>query len=832
MKGSEEMAGPCDGLVVLDFSWGMAGGLATAVLADFGADVIKIEPPAGDPFRSHPAWIAWNRGKQSAVLDLKTSDGRSAAQRIAEHADVVLESFRPGVAHRLGIDYATFSAINPRILYASISGWGQRGPLSQIAGYEGVIAAKSGRMASFAGQMNRRGPAYAAVQVGTWAASQAAVRGILAALLARDVCGRGQWVQTSLLQNMMPYDLASLMMRQLSKRDPKTFPADLLGARLRLPMLQYIPVRTQDGKWLQHANLMDRLFRAFLKAIGLGWVLEEELFKNAPELNHDSREALRELILNKMQERTLREWMELYVADGNIAAEPFVYTTEGMKHEQFIYNSHAVGIDDPRVGPLTTVGLLACLSETPGAVGGAAPELGQHTEEILRRFAAAPCQPSPGPADEIARDGHSGVALKPLLDGVTILDFSMVIAGPYAAAMLADMGARVIKIDATPEREQTISMGGGMTPIHLKNYAGKEAIQVNLQKAEGQQIIHELIARSDVLLHNFRPGVPGRLAIDWETCRRINPRLIHVYVGAYGATGPHHRRPGAHPIPGALMGGALRQAGRANPPPPDKPMDLEEIKEVSRLLLRANEANPDPNTSQAVATSIMLALLARSRTGSGQAVEVTMLQANAWANADEAYDYTGRPPCGIPDEQCYGLNALYRLYQASDGWIFLACVFEREWQAFCRTTDRTDLLADTRFTNATDRVEHDAELADEIGKIFATAPADLWEQRLTAAGVACVRADIDTGAFLEEHPQAAANRMTVQVDSPRYGKYLRHGAIIDFSEAPARLEHGSFPGEHTVSVMRELGYTDAQITELRSRRIIDWEEVARVPFAL
>jgi formyl-CoA transferase/CoA:oxalate CoA-transferase len=150
----------------------MAGGLATAVLADFGADVIKIEPPDGDPFRSHPAWLAWNRGKKSAVLDLKTAEGRSHAQRLTEQADVVIESFRPGVALRLGIDYQALSAINQRLVYASISGWGQQGPLSQVPGYEGVIAAKSGRMAGFEGQMNRVGPAYAAVQVGAWASSQ------------------------------------------------------------------------------------------------------------------------------------------------------------------------------------------------------------------------------------------------------------------------------------------------------------------------------------------------------------------------------------------------------------------------------------------------------------------------------------------------------------------------------------------------------------------------------------------------------------------------------------------------------------------------------------
>src|SRR5271169_3343665 len=190
LSEEKEMAGPCNGLVVLDFSWGMAGGLATAVLADFGAEVIKIEPPAGDPFRSHPAWIAWNRGKKSAVVDLKTAQGRIQAQRLAEQADVVLESFRPGVAHRLGIDHAALSAINPRLVYGSISGWGQQGPLSRVAGYEGAVAARSGRMTDFEGQMNREGPTYTAVQVATWAASQAAVRGMLASILTRDSTGR------------------------------------------------------------------------------------------------------------------------------------------------------------------------------------------------------------------------------------------------------------------------------------------------------------------------------------------------------------------------------------------------------------------------------------------------------------------------------------------------------------------------------------------------------------------------------------------------------------------------------------------------------------------
>jgi crotonobetainyl-CoA:carnitine CoA-transferase CaiB-like acyl-CoA transferase len=260
-------------------------------------------------------------------------------------------------------------------------------------------------------------------------------------------------------------------------------------------------------------------------------------------------------------------------------------------------------------------------------------------------------------------------------------------------------------------------------------------------------------------------------------------------------------------------------------------MTLDEIKEVSRLLMRANEANPDPNTSQAVATSIMLALLARARTGRGQAIEVTMLQGNAWANADEAYDYSGRPPTALPDEQCYGLHALYRLYQTGDGWVFLACPFEHEWRAFCDAVSRPDLAADPRFSSSAARAEHEKDLIKEIGKVFTMRSADQWEQLLTSAGVACVRADRDVGSFLEEHPQAAANRMVVEVDSPRFGKYLRHGAILNFSDASERFRHGAFPGEHTMRLMQELGYADARIADLYACRIIHWEEVRRLPSA-
>ena len=816
------MSGPLDGLTVLDFSEGMAGGLAGAVFADFGADVIKVEPPSGDRFRKEAAWISWNRGKKGAVIDLETEAGREQAQGLAARADVLLESFVPGETARLGLDYATLSKVNPRLVYTSISGWGQQGPLTAVPAYEGAIAAKTGRMQNFEGQPNRDGPVYTAVRTATWAASQAAVRGTLAALRLREQGGRGQWVQTSLLQGMIPYE-SKLIARKFTQRDSQAFPPNRAG--MGLPTLQYTPVRTKDGRWMQHANLMLRLYHAYLHAVGLGWIFDDERFKNAPNLTDENRELLRDIMFEKAQEKTLDEWMEIYVADGNVAAEPYMYTVEGMKHPQFLHNKHAVEIDDPRVGKLTTVGVITDLSETPGVVGGPAPELGQHTAEVLARLVAPASLPAVG------TNGHGEA--RPVLDGVTILDFSTVIAGPYGAAMLGDMGARVIKVDATPEREQTRMTGGGAQALNgLKLYAGKECIQVDLQTDEGKAIVHQLIENADVLLHNFRPGVPLRLGIDWETCQTINPRLVHMYIGAYGATGPHHRRPGAHPLPGALFGGALRQAGASMLPPADQPMDLAQIRETARWLMRANEGNPDPNSSQAVATSIMLGLYVRELTGRGQAVQATMIQANAWANADEAYDFEGRPGYAIPDADCYGLHALYRLYRASEGWVFLACLFEDEWQRFCRTAGREDLLTDARFASDAARRDHDEALVAELAMTFATKTADEWETMLTAGGIACVRADVDSGWFYSEHPQAVANHLAVETESPRVGKYMRHGGIVQFSDAPGRFDHGSFGGEHTVRIMHELGFDDAQIEQLRTKRVIDWEDVNRIPQAV
>ncbi|ETX02634.1 MAG: hypothetical protein ETSY1_02870 [Candidatus Entotheonella factor] len=800
----------------------MPGAICTLVMADYGAEVIKVEPPGGDPFRFQPAWISWNRGKKGIVLDLSTAEGREQAIQLAGEADVLVESFRPGDTADWGLAYDTLSQRYPRLIYCSITGFGQHGPLRRVKGYEGVVAAKAGRMLNLQGQPNRDGPVYSAVNTGSWHASQAAVRGIMSALRVRDRCGRGQWVQTSIVQNLAsPHDNnvgdGGLVNLQLRRIDPERFPLRPRGRGLS--SIGYIPVRTKDGSWLQHANQRVPHIQGHLKAIGLGHLLEDERFKSVPAISEENRELLRREILKKQLEKTADEWMEIYLQDGNIAAEPYRNSIQAMDHPAVLANGTVVTIQDPRVGPMRTLAPLVDLKDTPGAPSGPAPDVGQHNADVLGRL-----RPQARAVSSGSPEADGAHMLAHPLAGVTILDLATIQAGPYGAALLADLGARVIKIDATDRRLDAGRRSTAQAMADSRTYCGKECMQVDLQTPEGKAIIHKLIAKADVLSHNFRLGVPERLQIDWETCRQINPRLIHVWMGTYGENGPHARRPGAHPIPGAIMGGAMRQMGRGMPPSPDQGMDMEDMVEASRWIMKSNWG-PDQNTSPALATGILLALRARELTGKGQPVHVTMLNANAWANADAYYDYANRPPIAMPDDGIHGLHALYRLYRCQEGWVFLGCLFQDEWETFCRTVQREDLLADRRFSTQEARQAHDEALLTELSGIFAGRTATEWETLLTQADIGCVRADEATeGEFYGDHPHAQANELSVEVEHPYVGKYRRYGGLVEFSLTPGIYRTAAQIAQHTKPLLREIGYDDQQIEDFGQRGIVQWAE--------
>ena len=807
------MAQVFDGITVLDFTSGRAGGVATMVMSDFGAEVIKIEPPGGEKFRDAPGSIQWNRGKKSVVLDLKTPDGQRKAQALARHADVVVENYRPGVSRRLGIDYDNLSDGHPELIHASLTSFGPVGPYAHYKGYDAVVAAKSGRMMMFANQNPRPGPNYVVTQGVCHAAATALVRGITAALYLRERTGRGQHVETSMLQAVTTYDHVSWVHGQMVQNRPDEYPPDPLVGTGRGNPTGYLPVRTKDGQWMQLGNVVERLFRSMMHSLDMDFIYEDPQLKNAPYLDPDAVEALERIMLEKVQQRTLDEWMSIFLSrEGNAAAEPYLSSEQALDHPQIVHNGNVRNLDVPGVGNARQLGPVVNMSATPGNPQSQAPTLGQHTREVLARLGNG-------------AKGHSNGAAGPMpsraLEGVTLLDLGTVINGPLGCALVAELGARVIRIEAP---------GGDWGRMGLpfsahRTMAGSECICLDLKTPEGQEIMGKLAAKADMLLHSMRPGAPERTGIGYEQLREINSNLVYLYAGGYGSTGPYSHRPSMAPIAGAVSGGGVAQMGRDAFPPPEQPMSIDEIAAVAKQLKRANDGTADHSTAMVNAVGLVLGLYARERTGEAQYVESTMINANAYLNIDDFYWHEGKQPRPLPDPEGYGLHALYRLYRAKSGWVFLACLFDEEWQSLCRAIDRSDLLDDARFVTREARETNDDALANELAPLFATEEPMHWEGLLTAVDVACVKAE-DRGMyyFFNDDPHVRENGLLTEVEAPRFGEFWRYSPVVSFSETSGRAGPGPLKGQHTRPILRELGYTDDQILDLKERKVVDWEE--------
>jgi crotonobetainyl-CoA:carnitine CoA-transferase CaiB-like acyl-CoA transferase len=461
-----------------------------------------------------------------------------------------------------------------------------------------------------------------------------------------------------------------------------------------------------------------------------------------------------------------------------------------------VANGDIVVIADPTHGPVRTIGPIAELTVTPASVGTPAPLVGEHTSAVLAQLADR--EPAAGRVVGAPGSGRP-------LDGINVVEFATIIAAPLSVALLADLGARVIRVEVTDGDPYRHLVPGGMTAA--KTTAGKESICIDLKTEAGRTIARELALRADVLVHNYRPGVAERLGLGYAALSAENPSLVWVSIAGYGRRSPSANRPATHPCAGAAMGGAGYQAGRALAAPCPS---LDDVREMARQLMRANESNPDPNTSVIAASATLLALLARERHGVGQAVYVNMLLANAYANADDALAYEGKPDRPLPDADLHGLGSCYRLYPTKDGWVFFAVTSDSEWQRFCRSVARADLM--------TDRL---GVTVETLAAIFAERTADEWERCLTAAGVACVRADETTpGPFFSHHPQMLDNGFAPLTHHTRFGEHRRWGPIVTVNGGHDAYGPGVLAGEHTDRILGELGYDADAIARLRGANVV------------
>jgi formyl-CoA transferase/CoA:oxalate CoA-transferase len=376
------------------------------------------------------------------------------------------------------------------------------------------------------------------------------------------------------------------------------------------------------------------------------------------------------------------------------------------------------------------------------------------------------------------------------LDGVRVVDFSQVIAGPYGSAVLADHGASVVKIEPLQgEMWRSGGMGGGFLSLNR----GKRSLPLQLQSGEGREVFYQLIRNSDVLVENFRPGVMERLKLEYATLSAINPRLLHVSVTAFGASGPYAHRPGFDPLLQALAGTERAQGGRDNPP----------------VFLRI--AITDYVTALLQAATITLALFNRERTGRGEHLNLSLLRSGIFINADAFTRYEGRPERPLPDKGQHGLGPLDRMYQGSDGeWLFLLAPDDASWQKLRSVATLSNVAEDARN-------DPDA-LAATLEAVFKSRPASESLAELAASGVPCAPVVVGYDRLFWEDVQPMVNGYVVRGEHPERGHLEMDGNFIHFSASSPRHDMPMAPqlGQHTREILRELGYNDKAIDRFKA----------------
>ena len=754
------------GVRVLDLTRGPAGGLATMIMADFGAEVLVIEAPEPHGIDQLASTPMWRRGKRSLTLDIKDTLQRNTLEELLAGADVCLVNWRSQALEAQALDFERVHARHPHLIYCHISGFGSRGPKANYPGYEHLVAAASGRMQAFAGICDREGPVYSALQVGTHATAQSALAGILAALLVRDATGAGQLVETSMLQGMLPYEQGAMIGRQFPERFGAMYP-ELPSNEPPMPTLHYHPAQAGDGRWLQFGNLLPHLFDNFLMVTDLIDIVADPDFEPTQlALPPEKYEPFRDRMLRRLQDRPAADWINDCIANGSVVATVYQTTQDALQDPDIVANGHAIDRDDGSI----QLGPLARMTKTPAQPG-------------------PPCRSDDGLSEKWRGDPRPRPQVKDAaglpLAGLRVLEIATIIAAPLGASFLADMGAEVTKIEqVNGDPYRGLAMGVGSARVN----AGKRSISLNLKSPEGQAIAVKLAAEADVLIHNYRPGVPEKLGIGYDQIAAVNPNIVYLQVNGYGPDGPGAQRPSTHPIPGAAMGGVLYQMGDRIPA---EQQDIPALRTWTRRLMRANELNPDPNTAMVVCSSALLGLNALKQTGEGQRILIDMFGANAYANHDDFLAYPGKPARTMPDEGLHGLHPTYRLYAAAqEQWVFIAIPEAKEKRHFAERLTALGIEVDIAILH-----RNDETTVSHLCDIFKGKDAEFWEAQLAPEGVGCVRADrYSPVEFWWHDPQVHALNLTQPSVHPAWGAYDRHGANVTVWRTPAAVEATAYGG--------------------------------------
>jgi crotonobetainyl-CoA:carnitine CoA-transferase CaiB-like acyl-CoA transferase len=829
------MAGALAGLRVVEIGRGLPVALAGMMLADNGAEVVRVErPEAPAPETRFAGHLVWSRGKARLRLDLATPEGRVRLDQLAQSADVLLVATSPATAVRLGLGYEAFRAANPALIYTAISPYGSWTAEAGRPGWDVLVQARTGLMDEQPG--HRPGPIFHQAPLPSYGATFLALLGTLAALHVRHTTGRGQRVETSLKAGALMH----LTMHWARAETPT--PSFAIGLPKNNPFGRGPVIgvyRCGDSKYLHYMGSAGK--GNFARMVTLfGFDPDRFGTTSSPERAPLVEAALEAVFLTDSRDNWVRR---LWAA--NLPTGPSLAPGEVFDDPQVAALEMVVERTHPTLGNVRQIGLPLKFSATPGEIreptwaeaatefdwsdgmaatrvyGAPEPPPGDHaivqehvrldlvTPEEAKRHPlqniitralgeAAPDEPAGDETIVTMRavavpgaDGGSRPAHPPLA-GIRLLDFGLALAGPFGPMLLGDLGADVIKIEPVDGE-----MMRGTERVFAGCQRNKRGLAVDLKAPEGLALVQRLVATADIVHHNMRPGVAERLGIGYAQLREIKPDLIYCHAPAYGSAGPYAHMGGFDQVYQAFCGHEVAAGGRGNPPNWNRTGFVDYANAILSVI------------------GVLMALRHRDRTGEGQYVESAQLSAGMLMKSEVHFvDGALRGDLELDGAQS-GFGPFYRIYPTAQGWLALACPDAASRGALARALDLDPAILET------------ADAAEAIAARLAARPAAAWQEMLHRAGVAAEVVREGMEARFPDDPQNLAEGWATDypVRHAVWGALRQVGALIRFGATPMVMARPCPTiGQHTREILAELGVPPEEQARLRHEGVVAWAD--------
>lgn len=595
----QENKGPLSGIKVLSIGTSIVGPWAATLLGYLGAEVIKVEPPKGEFLRMlYPhqnklstAYSSTNLNQKSAGLNTKEEEGMSAMLNLASQADILIENFRPGVADRIGLGYETLHAKNANLVFGSSSGYGDEGPMKNLAALEPHLQAFSG-MSGVTGHRDGDGQLIRFTHLDpTGAVFFCGL--LMLGLIERERFGHACWVKTSHLANAIANMNNKVSEVLLANGQVEPLGS---GSSTSAPNHCYL---CQDNRYIAVSCENQKQWKSFCSATGLEELLEDDRFiKNIDRIAH--RDELDEILKNHFQEKPSRWWSLSLTKAGvpnsfDLAFDDLIY------HQQIIENDFLVEVDAEHTGPFYVGGLPWNLSVTPAEIDKKIPLPGGSTEEVISKGFESNQKP--------IAEQKSDQPEYPL-QGIKVLDVTQGYAGPYLTFMLAEAGAEVVKIEPTGgdwSKELSPQTKKGVSALYQSFNRNKEIIELDLSTDEGIKEFENQLSNTDILIEEWAPDSDESKRYDYSILKESNPSLIHLSLSAFGHRGPMRNQPGSD-LTIQAMCGYLRTLG-----------------DVGEEPIRVGADVVSTCTAAMSLIALLSALYHQIQTGKGQKINSSML---------------------------------------------------------------------------------------------------------------------------------------------------------------------------------------------------------------